>query len=88
MTDKQQTRHTRYWRLSLWLVAVCLLVWLLVTLVPIFLADTFSQQTLFGWPVVFGLMAFGVPIVYLVIIGVYSLLMDRIERRANAGNDS
>lgn len=88
MTDKRQTRHTRYWRLSLWLVAVCLLVWLLVTLVPIFLADTFSQKTLFGWPVVFGLMAFGVPIVYLAIIGVYSLVMDRIERRANAGDDS
>lgn len=87
MKDKPNNQRSRYWRLSIWLVGACLLFWLIVTLVPVLLADTFSQKTLFGWPLVFGLTAFGVPILYLAIIGVYSLLMDRLERSSSADRD-
>jgi putative solute:sodium symporter small subunit len=81
VADKPRLAHTRYWRISLWLVAGCLLVWLLVTILPMVFVETAAGQFIFGWPLVFGLTAFVVPVIYLLIIGFYSVYMDRLERR-------
>lgn len=80
-------RQKRYWQVSLTLIGTCLLVWLSVTLFPLILAQLQVTGTLFGWPMVFALAAFGVPLVYLAIIGVYSLVMDRIESSPPAPSD-
>ncbi len=77
----QTTPGKRYWQRSLQLVGACLLVWLLVTLLPIVLAQFRASGTIMGWPWVFALAAFAVPLAYLSIIGVYCLVMDRLERR-------
>jgi putative solute:sodium symporter small subunit len=87
VTDKPRVAHTRYWRISLWLVAGCLLVWLLVTILPVLFVQTGTDQLIFGWPLVFGLTAFVVPVIYLLIIGFYSVCMDRLERRQSAEKD-
>jgi putative solute:sodium symporter small subunit len=79
---KQQQQFTpkRYWRRSLWLVVAGLLVWFLVTVLPLLFAPIGAQGRLFGWPWLFAVAAFAVPLVYLLIIGVYALLMDRLDR--------
>ena len=88
MSNSVQTkRQKKYWQAGLTLIGACLLVWLGVTLLPLILAQLQVTGTLFGWPVVFALAAFGVPLVYLAIIGVYSLVMDRIEAAPSAPGD-
>jgi putative solute:sodium symporter small subunit len=76
----QDRGKSRYWPRSLQLVGGCLLLWLLVTVLPLLVAQLGLTGTLLGWPIVFALAAFGVPIVYLLIIAFYSLAMDRVER--------
>lgn len=70
-----------YWSFCRWLVLVCLVAWFLATVVPLALIQAGLGGTVLGWPSVFALAAFAVPLVYLAIIGVYSLAMDRIERQ-------
>ena len=75
----EHSRH-HYWSFCRWLVLVCLVAWLLATVVPLALAQAGFVGTVLGWPSVFALAAFGVPLLYLAIIGVYSLVMDRMDR--------
>lgn len=76
-----------YWQKSLWLVLLCVVLWLLATLVPLALAQMGMQGTILGWPSVFALAAFGVPLVYLAIIALYSVVMDRIDRQHEQDED-
>ena len=64
------------------LTAVCLLLWLLVTLVPVFSAR--SGWTLGPWPVDFWMAAQGCVLAYLLIVVVYAVLTNRWEREAQA----
>lgn len=80
----QPSEPSRYWRHSLWLVLACLLAWFLITLVPLLLGAINTDATLFGWPWLFAVAAFCVPVLYLLIIGVYALVMDRFDRAAHA----
>lgn len=82
-----QASNAGYWRFCRWLVLVCLAAWLIATLVPLALAQIGITGTVLGWPFVFAMAAFGVPLVYLAIIGVYSLVMDRVERDDSVGKD-
>ena len=64
------------------LTAVCLLLWLLATLVPVLSAR--SGWTLGPWPVDFWMAAQGCVLVYLMIVAVYAALTNRWEREAQA----
>lgn len=83
----QNATAKSHWHRSLILVGACLLGWLLVTLVPLVMAQWQVPGTLLGWPSVFAIAAFGVPLVYLTIIGVYCLVMDRLDARAASDDD-
>ena len=88
MSNSVHDRSRRgYWSRSLWLIGICLLVWLAVTLLPLMLAQFQVAGTLLGWPLVFALAAFGVPLVYLAIIGIYCLVMDRLDAAALPASD-
>lgn len=67
----------KYWPRNLLLVAILLLVWLLVSLMPIGLPALPDDWTVFGWPLPMALAAFGVPLIYLALIGIYAAIMDR-----------
>ncbi|MCD8504502.1 MAG: DUF4212 domain-containing protein [Burkholderiaceae bacterium] len=82
-----QVSKPGYWRFCRWLVLICLMAWLLATLVPLALAQIGVTGTVLGWPLVFAMAAFGVPLVYLGIIAVYSLVMDRVERDNEIGGE-
>jgi putative solute:sodium symporter small subunit len=71
----------KYWPRNLLLVAILLLVWLLVSLMPVGLPALPDDWTIFGWPLSMALAAFGVPLIYLGLIGVYAAIMDRRDKQ-------
>ncbi|MFY9348399.1 MAG: DUF4212 domain-containing protein [Orrella sp.] len=70
-----------YWPRNLLLVAITLMVWLLVSLMPMALPALPNDWTVFGWPLSMALAAFGVPLIYLVLIGIYAAIMDRRDQQ-------
>lgn len=82
-------RHREYWSKNLRVTAILLLVWALVTFVPIFWAKEFNQIDFFGWPLAFYMGAQGSLIVYVFLIWLYARIMDRLDReyRIHAGED-
>jgi putative solute:sodium symporter small subunit len=82
MSNSVQTSVVKtYWQRTLALIGACLMVWLLATLLPLVMAQWQVSGAVLGWPLVFALAAFGVPLVYLTIIGVYCLAMDRLDAK-------
>ncbi len=65
-------------RRILWLQGICVSLWLGVTLTVIWFAGAFDTQVL-GWPLGFWLAAQGVLLFYVLLLGVYAWLMQRLE---------
>lgn len=80
----RQTSLKGYWSRNVRLVCGLLVIWLLVSLVPWAFAELPVDWTVFGWPLSFALAAFGVPLIYLVLIGVYACIMARRDGRVIA----
>ena len=70
-----------HWRRARRLTVSALLVWFGATFCTVFFARELSTLTMFGWPLSFYLAAQGVALVYLAVIGVYAVAMERIDRR-------
>lgn len=76
-----QQKRVHHWRATKRLTAVLLLTWLIVTFGSIFYARELSAFTLFGWPVSFYMIAQGVPLIYVVILGIYAWRMRILDLR-------
>jgi putative solute:sodium symporter small subunit len=70
-----------HWRRTRRVTALLLALWFCTTFLAVFFARELSAFTVFGWPLSFYLAAQGAALVYLAVIGVYALLMARIDRR-------
>ena len=70
-----------FWRASRRRVLTGLLLWGAVTLIPLLIAPSLDGHYILGWPAGFALVAFVIPVCYLFIIGVYCLVMDRLEHQ-------
>ncbi len=70
-----------HWRRARRITLTALLIWFGATFCTVFFARELSTLTVFGWPLSFYLAAQGVALVYLAIIGVYALAMERNDRR-------
>lgn len=79
MTQSAQRIH--HWRATKRLTTVLLLTWLIITFGSIFFARELSDPTIFGWPVSFYLIAQGIPLIYLLILGIYAWRMRTLDRR-------
>lgn len=73
-------RHREYWRKNLALTILLLIVWALVTFVPVYWAKDFNNVAFFGWPLAFYMGAQGSLIVYVLLIWLYAKRMDRLDR--------
>ena len=71
--------HSPYWRKTLRLSAVLLVIWLLLTL-GVGLFGRSLDFRLFGWPFGFWLTAQASLVIFCVIVWVYAIMMDRIDR--------
>lgn len=73
-------RHRQYWRKNLLFTVLLLIVWALVTFVPVYWAKDFNSISFFGWPLAFYMGAQGSLIVYVLLIWLYARHMDRLDR--------
>lgn len=78
---KLTTRQRTYWRLNLYLTAGLLAVWFGVTMVTGYFARPLNEYTLFGFPLAFYIFSQGALLVFLLIVGVYVWIMNRLDRR-------
>ncbi len=80
------TRKQRlYWRLNIYLTSLLLLLWFVTTFVTGYFAIELSQYRLFGFPFSFYVFAQGSLVVFLFIIGLYVLVLNRMDRHFGVG---
>ena len=70
-----------HWRRTRRLTGALLLLWLASTFGTVFFARELAAMSMAGWPLSFYLAAQGASLLYLAIIAVYALAMNRIDRR-------
>jgi putative solute:sodium symporter small subunit len=70
-----------HWRRTRRLTGTLLVLWLASTFGTVFFARELAAVSIAGWPLSFYLAAQGASLLYLAIIAVYALAMNRIDRR-------
>jgi putative solute:sodium symporter small subunit len=76
-------KHREYWRKNLFITAILLAIWFVVTFVEGWYARELNNISFLGFPLGFYMSAQGSLIVYVVIIGVYARYMNALDRRYN-----
>jgi len=76
-------RHHEYWRKNLVYTAILLFVWFVVTFVEAWYARELNTITFFGWPLGFWFSAQGSLAIYVAIIGIYAVLMRKLDLEYN-----
>jgi putative solute:sodium symporter small subunit len=72
-------KHHEYWRKNLVYTAILLLAWFIATFVEAWYARELNAITFFGWPLAFWFSAQGSLAIYVVIIGIYAVLMRKLD---------
>lgn len=85
---KNNDGYASYWPTVRVITFVLLALWLLLNFSVIFYARELSGLQLFGWPIPFYMAAQGTILIYLLIIGGYALLVNRLERKLAHANES
>jgi len=80
--------RSRFWKLTLRLTLGLLAAWLLINLAVPWFARDLNGLRGFGFPFGFWLAAEGALLLYLLIIVVYVIAMDRLERRYRDERDA
>jgi putative solute:sodium symporter small subunit len=76
-------KHNEYWRKNLVYTAILLFIWFLATFVEAWYARELNGITFFGWPLGFWFSAQGSLAIYVVIIGIYAVLMRKLDLEYN-----
>jgi putative solute:sodium symporter small subunit len=74
-------QQKRYWKQTLWLTGALLAIWVLVTFAAPYFSQQLNQWSFLGLPLGYFIAAQGSLIVYIVLIGLYAFLMNRLDRR-------
>jgi len=82
---KLTERHRAYWRSNLWLTFSLLSVWFLVSFVAGYYADELNQYVFMGFPLGFYMFAQGSLITFTILIGIYVLAMNHLDRKYQIG---
>jgi putative solute:sodium symporter small subunit len=72
-------KHHEYWRKNLVITAILFMVWFVFTFVVIWFARELNTVTFIGFPLAFYFSAQGSLIVYVALIGVYAMLMRKLD---------
>ena len=73
-------KHQEYWRKNLVITAILLFIWFVATFVEIWFArELNSSMTFLGFPLAFYMSAQGSLIIYVALIGIYALLMRKLD---------
>ncbi|NMG76620.1 DUF4212 domain-containing protein [Aromatoleum diolicum] len=82
---KLTERHRAYWRSNLWLTFSLLSVWFLVSFVAGYYADELNRYSFMGFPLGFYMFAQGSLITFTILIGIYVLAMNHLDRKYQIG---
>ena len=74
-------KHHEYWRKNLFITAVLLLVWFVVTFVEGWYARELNAISFLGFPLGFYMSAQGSLIIYVVLIGIYAWYMNKLDKQ-------
>jgi putative solute:sodium symporter small subunit len=74
------SRHQEYWRKNLVITAILLLVWFIATFVVGWYARELNNVTFLGFPLGFYMSAQGSLAIYVALIGIYALYMNKLDR--------
>ena len=74
----------QHWQRTRLITSVLLALWFSTCFLTVVYARELARFSVFGWPLSFYLAAQGASLVYLAIIGSYTLLMRRLDRRIRA----
>lgn len=81
MSENNSERHQIYWRANRKLIGILLCIWAFVSLgCGILFVETLNKFTFFGLPFGFFMAQQGSIYVFVVMIFVYAILMDRLDR--------
>ena len=75
LTEKQN----EYWHKNLVITGILLFVWFIATFVEAWFARELNSITFFGFPLGFYMSAQGSLIIYVALIGIYALLMRKLD---------
>ena len=76
-------KHNEYWRKNLVITATLLSIWFIVTFVEAWFARELNAMTFLGFPLGFYMSAQGSLIIYVALIGIYALLMRKLDLEFN-----
>lgn len=80
----RKTVHTAYWKANLHLLAICLIIWAIVSFgLGIFLADWLNQFSLGGYPLGFWFAQQGSIYVFVALIFFYAWRMNKLDHEYN-----
>lgn len=74
----------KYWRRARALTLILLAIWLLTTISVVAFARQLATVSLWGWPLHYYFASQGATLVYLVIVGVYAWVMQRLDAAVNS----
>ncbi len=74
-------KHHEYWRKNLFITAILLAIWFVVTFVEGWYAREINNYSFLGFPLGFYMSAQGSLIIYVVIIWVYARYMNALDRK-------
>jgi putative solute:sodium symporter small subunit len=76
-------KHNEYWHKNLVITGILLFVWFVATFVEAWFARELNSITFLGFPLGFYMSAQGSLIIYVALIGIYALLMRKLDLEYN-----
>ena len=76
-------KHNEYWHKNLVITGILLSVWFVVTFVEAWFARELNTMTFLGFPLGFYMSAQGSLIIYVALIGIYAILMRKLDLEYN-----
>lgn len=82
---KLTEQHRAYWRSNLLLTFSLMSVWFVVSFVAGYYADELNRFTFMNFPLGFYIFAQGSQITFVILIGIYVLAMNHLDRKYQVG---
>ncbi len=76
-------KHKEYWHKNLVITSILLFIWFVATFVEAWYARELNAFTFLGFPLGFYMSAQGSLIIYVALIGIYALLMRKLDLEYN-----
>ena len=73
-------KHKEYWHKNLVITAILLFIWFVATFVEAWYARELNAFTFLGFPLGFYMSAQGSLIIYVALIGIYALVMRKLDK--------